>query len=164
MKLYKLCTPEAYTLNVIVNSGATASRDGLSSTETLTVAISRKFLNVGRTLYADNYYSSIPLAENVLNNKTYYCGTIRKTRKHLPSEVSRAKLKKEEMRAAENSNGVKFYNWKDKRHVFTISTIPEHGKELISTGKKNRNGVEVLKPPSVLAYNIAKKGVDMSDS
>ncbi|XP_047735891.1 uncharacterized protein LOC125177698 [Hyalella azteca] len=162
IKLYKLCTPEAYTLNVIVHSGNTAPRYGLSSTESLIVAICEQILNKGSTFYADNYYSSVPLAEWLLKKKTYFCGTI-KNRKHLANEVTRAKLKEGEMKAAENNNGVKLYNWRDKRNVVTISTVPEHGQELIATVKRNRNGDAVFKPPSVLAYKKAKKGVDVSD-
>ncbi|KAF2364253.1 PiggyBac transposable element-derived protein [Trinorchestia longiramus] len=44
-----------------------------------------------------------------------------------------------------------------------ISTVPEHDASLIQTGKKTRQGVEVKKPQSVLDYNVAKKGVDISD-
>ena len=54
------------------------------------------------------------------------------------------------MKAAENSKVVKFYNWRDKRNVFTILTVPEHGED-------------VIKPSSVLSYNKAKKDVDVSD-
>ncbi len=44
-----------------------------------------------------------------------------------------------------------------------ISTVPEHSDALIPCGKKNRKGEEVLKPECVIAYNKAKKEVDMSD-
>ena len=163
VKLYKLCTPEAYTWNVVIHHGATPSIHGLSSTESLTIKMCDKLLNEGRVLYADNYYSSVPLAEFLLTKKTYYCGTVRKNRKHLTTDVALAKLKKGEMKASENNSGVKFYNWRDKRNVFSISTVPEHGGDLVSTGKKNRKGEDVFKPPSILDYNKAKKGVDVSD-
>ena len=34
---------------------------------------------------------------------------------------------------------------------------------LVSTGKKNKQGDDVLKPACVIAYNQGKKGVDLSD-
>ena len=91
------------------------------------------------------------------------CGTIRKNRKYLSREVLEAKLKKKELKCMENKNGVKLYNWRDKRYVFTISTVPEHGGNLVPSGKISRNREQVLKPEPVLSYNKAKKGVDVSD-
>lgn len=62
-----------------------------------------------------------------------------------------------------NSKGVKVCNWKDKRNVLTLSTVPEHSGNLQPSGKKDRNGTEILKPQNVLDYNTAKCGVDKSD-
>ena len=62
-----------------------------------------------------------------------------------------------------NNNGVKICNWKDKRNVMTLSTVPERSGELVASGRKNRNGTEIMKPQSVLDYNKAKMGVDKSD-
>lgn len=54
-------------------------------------------------------------------------------------------------------------NWKDKRNVMTLSSIPEHHGNLVATGKKTRGGEDIMKPISVIDYNFAKKGVDLSD-
>ena len=67
------------------------------------------------------------------------------------------------MKSLQNNKGVRVYNWKDKRNVFMISTVSEHGGFLVPSGKLSRNGKEVQKPECVLAYNKAKKGVDVSD-
>lgn len=44
-----------------------------------------------------------------------------------------------------------------------ISTVPGHEPELQATESKNRNGQYISKPVAVIAYNEAKKGVDVSD-
>ncbi|XP_072400848.1 uncharacterized protein [Diabrotica undecimpunctata] len=44
-----------------------------------------------------------------------------------------------------------------------ISSVPQHMDELVSTGSKDRMGENKLKPKSVIDYNKAKKGVDISD-
>ena len=62
-----------------------------------------------------------------------------------------------------NNNGVKICNWKDKRNVMTLSTVPEQSGELVASGRKNRNGTKIMKPQSVLDYNKAKMGVDKLD-
>lgn len=120
-------------------------------------------LGSGRTLYCDNFYNSIPLAEQLLASKTYVCGTLRKDRRGNPKELSNCKLKKGEVNAQENEFGVKVIAWKDKRRVLMISTRPEDVKNSCPTGKHNRKGEPVYKPSAVLAYNSAKKGVDYSD-
>ena len=114
-------------------------------------------------MYADNFYSSVPLAEKLLDEHTYYCGTLRKNRKQIPKSFQNAKLKRGEMISKQNAKGVKIFNWKDERNVLTLSTIPEHSGELVPSGRRTRTNVEILKPSSELDYNAAKKGVDMSD-
>ena len=42
-------------------------------------------------------------------------------------------------------------------------TIPEHETKLVASGKSSRSGEQIKKPQSVLDYNNAKKGVDLSD-
>jgi len=120
-------------------------------------------LGQGSTIFADNFYTSVPLAEKLLKEKTYYCGTLRKNRKFVPKSLLNAKVKTGEMISQQNVAGIKVYHWKDKRSVLCLSTIPEHTDALVPSGKKNRNGVEILKPGCVIDYNAAKKGVDISD-
>ncbi|KAK8376085.1 hypothetical protein O3P69_008660 [Scylla paramamosain] len=156
-KLYKVCTPSGYTWNFKIHSGSQTKRQGLNSTESLTVELCEELFDQGATLYADNYYCSLPLAEYLLDKKTYLCGTIKSTRKYLPKEVTESKLRKNEMKGQENSNGVKVFKWRDKRNVLTISTLPEHSDQLVPSGKVNRRKEEVFKPESVMAYNKAKK-------
>ena len=50
------------------------------------------------------------------------------------------------------------FNWKDKRNVITVSTVPEHDASLVEVRDK-----KIKKPKSVLDYNRTKKGVDISD-
>ena len=163
MKVYKACTPEGYTWNLEVHVGKGDNTAGLNSTESRVVNLCNEMLGKGCTIYSDNYYTSVILAEYLLVKKTYICGTVRPGRKYLCKEVVKAKLKKGEMKAAENRQGVKLYKWKDKRDVLTLSTVPEHGNGLLPSGKKNRKGEEIVKPESVIEYNKAKKGVDVAD-
>jgi len=39
----------------------------------------------------------------------------------------------------------------------------KHGIEMIDTGKKNRNGVPILKPKIIIEYNSGKARIDLSD-
>lgn len=120
-------------------------------------------VNSGRVLYCDNFYNSVPLGKELLGKKTYICGTLRKDRRGNPKDLCSSKLKKGEVNATENQFGAKVIIWKDKRNVLMASTRSEDGKNILPTGRRNRNGEHVSKPSAVIAYNSAKKGVDYSD-
>ncbi|KAK4324439.1 hypothetical protein Pmani_004925 [Petrolisthes manimaculis] len=154
---------DGYTWNCEVYCGKSDTYPGLGATDSLTARLMTPLFDLGMTLYCDNFYTSIPLAEYLLTQKTYLCGTVRTSRKGLPHEVTKAKIKKGEVVSLQNNNGVKVFHWKDKRSVFTLSTVPEHDDTLIPTGKTTRNGEDITKPKSILDYNKTKKGVDVSD-
>ncbi|KAF2350764.1 PiggyBac transposable element-derived protein [Trinorchestia longiramus] len=71
LKLYKICTPAAYTWNFKIHCGRHNEMEGLSGTESLTVGMAQKILNTGSTIFADNYHTSVGLAEYLLGKKTY---------------------------------------------------------------------------------------------
>ena len=56
-------------------------------------------------VYCDNYFSSVPLFQELLNNKTYACGTIRTNRKYLPPRITQAKLKNQGDMIVEQKDG-----------------------------------------------------------
>ena len=83
----------------------------------------KDFLNKGRTLYLDNFYTSVPLAYRLLELKTHTVGTLRQNRKYIPQEIQQAKLKKGEIIAKESPEGVTIIKWKDQRDVRMLSTL-----------------------------------------
>lgn len=44
-------------------------------------------LGIGHSLYMDNYYNSVELAQYLLNNNTYYTSTLRANKKNNAEEV-----------------------------------------------------------------------------
>lgn len=56
--------------------------------------LTRDILGQNHHVYCDNYFTSVPLFEELLDNSTYACGTIRANRKGLPPFVVQGKLKK----------------------------------------------------------------------
>lgn len=61
------------------------------------------------------------------------------------------------MMSFENRSGVKFLKWTDKRPVCMLTTSKNHLCKFV----QGTNGP--VKPDAVFDYNIAKKGVDLSD-
>lgn len=166
VKLYKLCTDDGYIHNFKIYYGKGDTVKGESHTLTVIKELlgnepRESLLGSGRTLYEDNFYSSLEVAEHLKVNKTRYCGTLRPNRRGLPKNVTSEKVKKGSI-IGKQKNGVKVMKWCDKKTVLMMSTVERHDLKLIETGK-NRKGTPVKKPQCVLDYNRAKKGVDFSD-
>lgn len=162
IKLYKICT-FGYTHKVKIYAGKSDSTANVGHAQKVILHLMSDLVNSGRTLYCDHFYYSVPLGKDLMDKKTYICGTLRKDRKGNPKDLCSSKLKKGEVNAQENQFGVKVIIWKDKRNVLMASTRSEDGKNRLPTGRRNRNREHVFKPLAVLAYNSAKKGVDYSD-
>ena len=78
IKLYKLCTPSSYTWNLFVYSGNMKTEPSFQHSESVVLQLCKPLLKQGSTIYADNFYSSIPLVEKLLQEKMYYYGTVQK--------------------------------------------------------------------------------------
>jgi len=152
-----------YTQKVKIYAGKSDSTANVGHAQKIVMYLMGDLVNSGRTLYCDNFYNSVHLAKELLDNTTYNCGTLRKDRRGNPKDLCSSKLKIGEVNAQENQFGVKVVIWRDKRNVLMASTRPEDGKNILPTGQRNRKGEYSYKPSAVLAYNSAKKGADYSD-
>lgn len=162
IKIYKLCSVDGYTNNVIVYTGKNEKVEGQAHSETMVHELLKSVENKeGHYLFADNFYSSIPLAKKLFDEKVVYCGTLRANRKGIPKSFSK-NMKKDEIYGQQN-DCVKIIKWVDKRPVLMLTTDPSHTAVTEETGKQNRKGDAVAKPRCVTDYNKAKKGVDYSD-
>lgn len=117
------------------------------------------FLDLGRTMYTDNWYSSYDLACELLNRSTNLVGTLRANRKCNPKDVVNKKLKKGEVIAKKCTKGITILKWKDKRDVLMISTEHSDSQATIL----NKRGKEVKKPQVIIDYNKGKGLVDVTD-
>ena len=100
--------------------------------------LSTNLLNDGRTLYEDNFYTNYNLAHKFLQKKTHVVGTVRSGRKKLAKEMHVANLKRREVIAKKDQNGIAFLKWKDKRDVRMLST--KHTPELCAIPRTFRRG------------------------
>lgn len=158
IKIFKLCIQDAYTIGFRVYTGREAE-PGVEVSTKIVMEMSEEYLDFGRTLYTDNWYTSINLAHKLLSRSTNLVGTLRANRKHNPQDVVKHKLKKGEIVAQKSNTGILILKWKDKRDVLMLSTKHEDNIRQIQT----KIGTEVGKPEVVLDYNRGKGLVDVSD-
>ena len=150
IKLFKLCSKGGYTHKAKVYTGKEVERVG-SIAEAVVLELMDGYLDQGRDLCTDNWYTSLPLANSLLARSTNLFGTIRKNRKFIPPAVKGKKLERGEQYFQQNNNGILLLKWKDKRDIFMLSTKHD--------GVLSRNG----KPQVVEDYNKVKGFVDLSD-
>lgn len=162
IKLYKLCTVDGYTYNIIVYTGKNERNAQVSHSEQIVHDLLKNIdAKDGYYLYADNFYSSLHLAESLFEQGIIYCGTMRSNRKGIPKSLPN-KMKRGDI-CGKQRNFLRIIKWMDKRPVLMLSTDPSHEAKCIPTGKRTREGHDILKPKVITDYNKAKKGVDFSD-
>ena len=82
-----------YTWNMKIYCGKEQDA-GASVPTNVVMTLAENLLDEGRTAFTDNYYTSLNLANKLLDRKTHLVGTIRSNRKGNPKEVIQKKLKK----------------------------------------------------------------------
>jgi len=83
-----MCGSNGYTYKIIIYGGKQSIK-GESLTETIVSDLCENYLNEGRTIVTDNFYTSVPLAEKLLSK------SLRKNRRFFPKIVIKKKFKKE---------------------------------------------------------------------
>ena len=88
IKIFKICDPTGYTYKKIVYPGkGTKSNDGQRVSDQVVLNIINDYVQEGRTLAVDNYYTNLELAQKLIQKKTDVIGTLRKNSKHIPKSI-----------------------------------------------------------------------------
>ena len=66
IKLYKLCSVNGYAWNLQGYTGNLSNEPEHNHPESIVLKLARPLLRNGATIYADNFYSSVPLAEKLI--------------------------------------------------------------------------------------------------
>ncbi|KAK3108149.1 hypothetical protein FSP39_002030 [Pinctada imbricata] len=115
-------------------------------------------------IYCDNYFTSIQLFNDLAENKTYACGTIRTNRKGLPPTITKSKLKKQGDVIQMQKGDMVATAWHDKRTVTLLSTNVDP-TDTTEVQRKQKDGTIINVPcPRVLKiYTQFMNGVDRAD-
>lgn len=163
IKMFKLCSTDGYVFRMKVYTGRVPAV-AASIPSDVVLALSDPYLDEGRTLTTDNYFTSVTLARDLLKRRTHLLGTLRKNRKHLPPTVSSKRLSRGQIVGKISGEGIVVAKWKDKRDVFFLTT--KHDLRMAHRRKATtafETSVEKIKPAAILDYNSSKHGVDKSD-
>ena len=132
--MYVLADSETgYTLSILPYTGDETRDTYLSHCNSdlllytqVVVALLDKYLDKGHHVYADHFYSSVNLVDELDKRKTGYTGILVRTRKLLPKVVRRKKFKLEkgEKEKAWRDGKKMVMAWRDKgKPTVLISTV-----------------------------------------
>lgn len=116
---------------------------------------------IGRKITCDNYFTSIPLAQDLIEKRLTLVGTIRKNKSEIPLELL---TEDKGNKWPENSSmfdftlneTLVFYKASNKKFVVLLSTLHDDDEIDESSG-------DAYKPSIITFYNKNKCGVDVSD-
>lgn len=118
-----------------------------------------KYINKGHSLYVDNFYTSVVLAEELLNKNTYVTGTLRANRAGNPNLIHN-KLKAGESCIMHNRKNIVVTKWLDKREILFLSS--EHDGNYKKTTSRRIRSVK-YKPAPQVEYNKYMRAIDRHD-
>jgi len=119
--------------------------------------LSRPYFGTNRGVTADNFFSGIALATELLRNGLTFVGTMRKTRREIPTELAipRGRDLYSSIFVFRDDASLVSYKTHSSRIVLLLST--QHHERAIAPNRADE------KPEIILHYNSTKGGVDSMD-
>nr|CAI5860047.1 unnamed protein product [Callosobruchus analis] len=112
-----------------------------------------------RNITGDNWFSSIPLAKNLLDNKKLtYVGTLRKNKREIPPNFLPHKTRKEKSSIFGYTEEYTLVSYCPKKNKAVLLLSSMHHDDAIDPDTK-----EEQKPEIITFYNKTKIGVDLID-
>ncbi|CAF1291691.1 unnamed protein product [Rotaria sordida] len=150
----------AYPLNAEVYLGRqpgapTAAKDK-DRIRNLVKQLIHPWINTGRTITTDNYFTSAELAEDLLGVQTTLVGTIRRNKKEIPRELQPDTHRPEQSSIFCFDRQLTLVSYVPKKAYAVILLSSLHHDQTIADEKKK-------KPEIILYHNNTKGGVDRMD-
>ncbi|XP_072049940.1 piggyBac transposable element-derived protein 4-like [Amphiura filiformis] len=175
-KIYALC--EA-TTGYMTNFKTHITTYPATKIDDLTSDLASTVEDRNHHIYTDKFYTSIPLAQRLLNKKIYLTGSIKLGRKGLPKsllsttdKMTRLKRTRRGTYYCRQKDNMTFSVWKDSRVATMLSTFYNGYRNLDTDRirrKFSKDGIDrkryhmINVPPSILAYTQGYYGVDRAD-
>lgn len=158
IKMYALCDSKTfYTYNLEIYCGLQPNGPYAVSNSPLDVVkrLVTPIENSRRNITTDNYYTSIPLADFLLQKKLTLVGTLKKNKKEIPPEFlpCKEKVVKSTIFGFQKDKALVSYVPRKNKAVILLSTMHDTSNIDKDTGK----------PEIILDYNSTKGGVDTVD-
>lgn len=167
IKIWMLCdSNNAYLSRFDIYLGRQDNRTELGLGYNVVTKLTDNLHNTYRHVYFDNYFTGVPLMQNLLGNGLYACGTVRVNRKQFPKELKKprdVKNRGDYKIMQKGDTNLTATVWKDKKLVYHLTTLSEPTEEADAQRRAGQNILQLKQPLSVASYNKFMGGVDVHD-
>lgn len=159
IKVWWLCDSKSfYPLKGMIYSGKLPGQEReVNQGQNVVYQLVERYVNTGRTIYADNFFCTLDVARTLMTQKTAFVGTVRSNKTFVPREF----LKSPARPVCSSLFG--FY----EGDVSLCSYVPKKNKAVILLSTMHYtcdvDTTEKSKPMAILDYNANKSGVDTMD-
>lgn len=146
-----------YVINAFPYLGKDEARPSTEGVgENVVKRLVEPFLNKGRNVTMDNFFTSVSLAKDLRKKKTSLVGTLNRNRKEVPNSLKKSKDVRFSSAIYKHEDiTLTSYQAKSNKNVLILSSMHPDVQINTTTEKK--------KPETVLFYNKTKCGVDTVD-
>ncbi|KAG8269740.1 hypothetical protein J6590_108806 [Homalodisca vitripennis] len=160
------CSQTGFVCSIEVYTGAKGGNPELLLGEKVVMGMCSLFLKKNYCVHFDNFFSTVPLVEKLLENGVFACGTFRSDRKHYPTNLSSDKAMEQGQYDAVQFGDLSVCKWKDhgKKSVSVLSNYHNPSK-VVKVLRGDSTGTRKLVdcPVSISDYNQNMGGVDRFD-
>ena len=130
--------------------------------------LTRPLVGKNHHVFVDNFFNSLTLAEDLLWDQIYICGTVRGNRQGIPQQIAPSTQRVKRLCQGESlflRKGTlsSLYGRTRSQFIFLSSQSDLVGNDTV--GRRQRNGtvIQVPRAPVVKTYNNNMGGVDLND-
>ena len=166
-KIWCLCdstTGYLYCFQIYAGKEGEAGEVGLGGR--VIMDLTCEIVNRNHVLFVDNFFTSIPLAQQLENAGIFLCGTIRQNRKGFPAELKEfTKMERGQFHTKQVDGKLTATVWQDTKLVSFLSNIsPPKADTTLARKQRDGSVKNITCPPCVPLYNANMGGVDRCDA
>jgi len=159
------CACCGYLLTFQIYSGKESQHERGLAHRVVTDLVVTHFANKNHIVYMDNFFTSLPLFDELLQHGIMACGTYRTNCAGLPSDLTAKDTVKQLARGGvcmRQKGNTTALVWKDKKPVYVLSNAHQPTTETVQRKNPDGSKIQVSCPNAVAAYNRHMGGVDLA--
>lgn len=160
------CSCCGYLLKFQMYTGKESSQEHGLAHRVVTDLILPHLANRNHIIYMDNFFSSLPLYQELLQHGTMACGTYRTNRAGFPTELTDKTSLKKLARGdsiMRQKGDLTTMVWMDKKPVYVVTTAHQPNETTVRRRNPDGTATHIKCPEAVAEYNRNMGGVDLHD-